>query len=94
MENNDFRTLAAFLAVAEERSFTRAAKRYGVPPSAMSHAKGISVCACSHARREASRPRKPASNDSRICARRSLMSKKLWTSSRDYATNLRVACGC
>lgn len=38
MERNDFSTLAAFLAVAEERSFTRAARRYGVSPSAMSHA--------------------------------------------------------
>jgi DNA-binding transcriptional LysR family regulator len=38
MERNDLSTLAAFLAVAEERSFTRAAKRLGVSPSAMSHA--------------------------------------------------------
>ena len=38
MDRNDFRTLAALLAVAEERSFTRAAKRLGVSPSAMSHA--------------------------------------------------------
>src|ERR1041385_4230238 len=38
MERNDLSTLAAFLAVAEERSFTRAAKRQGVSPSAMSHA--------------------------------------------------------
>src|SRR5215468_2987549 len=38
MERNDFSTLAAFLAVAEERSFTRAAKRLGVSPSALSHA--------------------------------------------------------
>ncbi len=30
--------LAAFVAVAEERSFTRAAKRLGVSPSALSHA--------------------------------------------------------
>jgi len=30
--------LAAFLVVAEERSFTRAAKKLGVSPSAMSHA--------------------------------------------------------
>jgi DNA-binding transcriptional LysR family regulator len=30
--------LAAFLAVAEERSFTRAGKKLGVSPSAMSHA--------------------------------------------------------
>jgi DNA-binding transcriptional LysR family regulator len=38
MERNDLGTLATFLAVAEERSFTRAAKRLGVSPSAMSHA--------------------------------------------------------
>ena len=38
MERNELSTLAAFLAVAEERSFTRAAKRLGVSPSAMSHA--------------------------------------------------------
>jgi DNA-binding transcriptional LysR family regulator len=35
---NDLGALSAFLAVAEERSFTRAAKRLGVSPSAMSHA--------------------------------------------------------
>ena len=38
MERNDISTLAVFLAVAEERSFTKAAKRLGVSPSAMSHA--------------------------------------------------------
>ncbi len=38
MGRSDFGTLSAFLAVAEERSFTRAAKRLGVSPSAMSHA--------------------------------------------------------
>ena len=38
MERNDINTLAVFLAVAEERSFTKAAKRFGVSPSAMSHA--------------------------------------------------------
>ena len=38
MQRNDLSTLAAFLAVAEERCFTRAAKRLGVSPSAMSHA--------------------------------------------------------
>ena len=37
-ERNDLNTLAVFLAVAEERSFTKAAKRLGVSPSAMSHA--------------------------------------------------------
>ena len=35
---SDLTALATFLAVAEERSFTRAAKRRGVSPSAVSHA--------------------------------------------------------
>ena len=38
MLRNDLNILAAFLAIAEERSFTKAAKRLGVSPSAMSHA--------------------------------------------------------
>jgi len=38
MDQNDLSTLASFLVVAEERSFTKAAKRLGVSPSAMSHA--------------------------------------------------------
>ena len=35
---NNLNVLSAFLAIAEERSFTKAAKRLGVSPSAMSHA--------------------------------------------------------
>jgi DNA-binding transcriptional LysR family regulator len=35
---SDLTALATFLAVAEERSFTKAAKRRGVSPSAISHA--------------------------------------------------------
>lgn len=38
MPPHDLNVLAAFLTVAEERSFTKAAKRLGVSPSAMSHA--------------------------------------------------------
>src|SRR5437660_12893014 len=38
MMRNDLRVLTAFLAIAEERSFTKAAKRLGVSPSAISHA--------------------------------------------------------
>ena len=38
MNQNDFSALASFLVVAEERSFTKAGKRLGVSPSAMSHA--------------------------------------------------------
>ena len=38
MERNDLNVLATFVVVAEERSFTKAAKRLGVSPSAISHA--------------------------------------------------------
>jgi DNA-binding transcriptional LysR family regulator len=38
MKNGDLSDLTVFLAVAAERSFTRAGKRLGVSPSAVSHA--------------------------------------------------------
>jgi DNA-binding transcriptional LysR family regulator len=38
MVRDELGVLASFVAVAEERSFTRAAKRLGVSPSALSHA--------------------------------------------------------
>jgi DNA-binding transcriptional LysR family regulator len=38
MVRDEFGVLAAFVAVAEDRSFTRAAKRLDVSPSALSHA--------------------------------------------------------
>lgn len=38
MLQNDLNALSAFVVVAEERSFTRAAARLGVTPSAVSHA--------------------------------------------------------
>jgi DNA-binding transcriptional LysR family regulator len=38
MIRNDLSILSAFVAIAEERSFTKAAKRLAVSPSAMSHA--------------------------------------------------------
>jgi DNA-binding transcriptional LysR family regulator len=38
MVRDELSVLSAFLAVAEERSFTRASKRLGVTPSALSHA--------------------------------------------------------
>lgn len=38
MEPDDLRVLSVLLATAEERSFTRAARRLGVSPSAVSHA--------------------------------------------------------
>src|SRR5690349_23355904 len=38
MVGDELNVLSAFLAVAEEKSFTRAAKRLGVSTSALSHA--------------------------------------------------------
>ena len=38
MKGDDLSDLTVFLTVAEERSFTRAGKRLGVSPSAISHA--------------------------------------------------------
>jgi DNA-binding transcriptional LysR family regulator len=38
MRNDELNVLSAFLTVAEERSFTRAARRLAVSPSALSHA--------------------------------------------------------
>ena len=38
MVRDELSVLSAFLAVAEERSFTRAAKQLGVSPSVLSHA--------------------------------------------------------
>jgi len=38
MALNDLNVLATFLTIADERSFTKAAKRMGVSPSALSHA--------------------------------------------------------
>jgi DNA-binding transcriptional LysR family regulator len=37
MQREDLTDLAAFMAVAEERSFTRAAARLGTSQSALSH---------------------------------------------------------
>ena len=37
MPGDDLNVLSAFLAVAEGRSFTKAARRLGVSPSALSH---------------------------------------------------------
>jgi DNA-binding transcriptional LysR family regulator len=38
MDRDELGALAAFVALAEERSLSRAARRLGVSPSALSHA--------------------------------------------------------
>jgi DNA-binding transcriptional LysR family regulator len=38
MDRDDLNVLSAFMAIAEERSFTKAARRLGVSQSALSHA--------------------------------------------------------
>ena len=51
MERDDLSTLAVFLAVAEERSFTRAGKRLGVSPSATRISVTIPVPALAYSNR-------------------------------------------
>jgi DNA-binding transcriptional LysR family regulator len=56
MATSDLNILGAFLMAAEERSFTKAAKRLGVSPSAISHAirgleEGLGVCLLSRTTR-------------------------------------------
>jgi len=53
MAHDDLNVLSAFLAVAEERSFTKAAKRLNVSQSALSHAVRGLEC---RANREISQP--------------------------------------
>jgi DNA-binding transcriptional LysR family regulator len=62
MVKDELSVLAAFLAVAEERSFTRAARQLGVSPSALSHAirgleERIGVRLLAHAQRGSDRNR-------------------------------------
>ena len=91
-------TLSAFLAVAEERSFTQAAKRLRVTPSAMSHAirgleEGLGVRLLSRTTRSVSltyageqliaRLRPPISNI-----------QEPWSRFPGSATSLPVSCDC
>ena len=82
MQLDNLNVLAAFLAVAEERSFTKAAQRLGVSRSALSHSiagsKNASVSVCSRGRPAAWRPRMPENSRSPDYGRRSAM----WTPCR------------
>ena len=79
MAGDDLNVLAAFAVVAEERSFTRAARRLVVSPSALSHAiRGLEERL--GVRLLAGRSRRPASC-SRACSPPSGTSAKRSTSS-------------
>jgi DNA-binding transcriptional LysR family regulator len=94
----DLSVLAAFLAIADERSFTKAAKRLGVSPSAMSHAirgreETLGVRLLSRTTRSVG----PTEAGEQLLARLrrlSPMSKMPLTSSPAYATNPRGVCDC
>jgi hypothetical protein len=85
MDREDWGSLAAFAVVAEERSFTRAAARLGVPSSALSHTmrrleERLHVQLLARTR-EVFQPRRPASACSRGFARRSRRSparSRIW----------------
>ena len=77
MDRDELGALAAFVAVAEERSFTRAAKRLGVSPSALSHAvrgleerHGGEAARAHHAQRGANRRGRAALRTAEAGARR------------------------
>jgi len=98
MDRDDLSILSGFLAVAEERSFTRAAKRLGVTPSAMSHAirgleEGIGVRLLARTTRSVA-PTEAGEQLARACARRYLIFMKPWTRSPACAINRRGACVC
>ena len=71
MVRDELSVMSAFLAVADEKSFTKAAKRLGVTQSALSHAiRGLEEqvgYGCSRARPAASPRQKRASNCSPNC---------------------------
>src|ERR1700674_2549409 len=91
MVRDDLNILAAFLTVAEERSFTRAAKRMGVTPSAISHAirgleETIGVRLLSRTTRSVA-PTEAGEHSSHACALRSSIFGKLWIRSLVCAAN-------
>src|SRR6267142_1802573 len=94
MDRNDLNILGVFLAVAEERSFTRAGKRLGVSASAMSHAiRGLEENLGVRLLSRTTRSVAPTEAGERLLPRLTTF-RMFWTNSPACATNLLAACDC
>jgi DNA-binding transcriptional LysR family regulator len=94
MATDDLSALSMFLTVAEERSFTKAAKRLGITPSAVSHAmrdleEEIGVRLLSRTTRSVAPPslENTCLDGSNPHLQRF---ERQWAKFRDHGTNLRV----
>ena len=97
MVSSDLNILSAFLIAAEERSFTKAARRLGVSPSAVSHAirgleESLGVRLLSRTTRNVA-PTEAGRELLSGYARHSRTSRMRSTSSRGYETSRSAACG-
>src|SRR5438874_9521462 len=98
MERDELSVMSAFLAVADERSFTEAAKRLGVTQSALSHAirgleEQIGVRLLARTTRSAA-PTEGAKSCWLICGRRSAIFGGRWTTFSLFVTGRPDACAC
>src|SRR5690349_25016335 len=94
MVSSDLNILGAFLIAAEERSFTKAARRLGVSPSAVSHAirgleESLGVRLLSRTTRNVAPTE--AGQELLVRLRHSRISRMHSTSSRGYETSRSVA---
>jgi DNA-binding transcriptional LysR family regulator len=96
MVRDELSVLSAFLAVAEERSFTRAATRLGVSSSALSHAiRGLEERIGVRLLARTTRSVAPTDAGEQLIARlrpRSGTSAERWTRCPDCATSLQDGC--
>jgi DNA-binding transcriptional LysR family regulator len=90
---DELSALSAFLTVAEEQSFTRAAKRLGVSGSALSHAmRGLEERVGVRLLARTTRSVAPTEAGEQLIARPSATFEERWTRCRDCETGLRDAC--
>lgn len=96
MPRDNFADLLAFIAVARERSFTRAAAQLGVSQSALSHTirsleTRLGVRLLTRTTRSVA-PTEAASDCCSISRRASTKSRPNWLHSRNCATSPRAPC--